>query len=82
MTTACCEIPRLLKWMYYVPKTQDESNVRGGKWIVRLRKNLVSRYWENLVCGRRDRLRKHISVLRSPGTTRKACRCRDLRRAS
>jgi translation initiation factor 4E len=44
--------------MYYVPKTQDESNVRGGKWIVRLRKNLVSRYWENLVCGR-DRKEIH-----------------------
>jgi len=28
---------------------QDEANQRGGKWIVRLRKGLASRCWENLV---------------------------------
>lgn len=28
---------------------KDEANQRGGKWIVRLRKGLVSRCWENLV---------------------------------
>lgn len=29
--------------------SQDEANQKGGKWIVRLRKGLVSRCWENLV---------------------------------
>ena len=28
---------------------QDDANSRGGKWIVRLRKGLASRCWENLV---------------------------------
>lgn len=28
---------------------KDEANQRGGKWIVRLRKGLASRCWENLV---------------------------------
>lgn len=28
---------------------QDEANQKGGKWIVRLRKGLVSRCWENLI---------------------------------
>lgn len=28
---------------------QDEANKYGGKWIVRLRKGLASRCWENLV---------------------------------
>jgi translation initiation factor 4E len=27
---------------------QDEANKNGGKWIVRLRKGLSSRYWEIL----------------------------------
>ncbi|CAG0894219.1 unnamed protein product [Cyprideis torosa] len=31
------------------PMWEDEANRRGGKWIVRLRKNLASRCWENLV---------------------------------
>ncbi|KAI8804957.1 translation initiation factor eIF 4e-like domain-containing protein [Cladochytrium replicatum] len=26
-----------------------EDNINGGKWIVRLRKGLASRYWENLI---------------------------------
>lgn len=28
---------------------QDEANQKGGKWIVKLRKGLVSRCWENLI---------------------------------
>lgn len=28
---------------------QDEANSSGGKWIVRLRKGLASRCWENLI---------------------------------
>ena len=26
-----------------------EDNLNGGKWIIRLKKNIVSRYWEELV---------------------------------
>eukprot|EP00546_Thalassionema_frauenfeldii_P009661 CAMPEP_0178914284 /NCGR_PEP_ID=MMETSP0786-20121207/11339_1 /TAXON_ID=186022 /ORGANISM="Thalassionema frauenfeldii, Strain CCMP 1798" /LENGTH=235 /DNA_ID=CAMNT_0020587173 /DNA_START=190 /DNA_END=897 /DNA_ORIENTATION=+ len=28
------------------PTWEDPSNVKGGKWIVRLKKGLASRYWE------------------------------------
>lgn len=28
---------------------QDESNRSGGKWIIRLRKGLASRFWENII---------------------------------
>ena len=28
---------------------QDDANKEGGKWILRLRKGIASRYWENLV---------------------------------
>mmetsp|Transcript_15089 Transcript_15089/g.21829 ORF Transcript_15089/g.21829 Transcript_15089/m.21829 type:complete len:261 (+) Transcript_15089:87-869(+) len=31
------------------PTWEDSANVRGGKWIVRLRKGLASRYWEELL---------------------------------
>ncbi|KAM0731689.1 Eukaryotic translation initiation factor 4E type 2 [Formica fusca] len=31
------------------PIWEDEANQKGGKWIVRLRKGLVSRCWENLI---------------------------------
>ncbi|KAF4526062.1 hypothetical protein B566_EDAN015082 [Ephemera danica] len=31
------------------PMWEDEANQRGGKWIVRLRKGIVSRCWENLI---------------------------------
>jgi len=31
------------------PMWEDEANNRGGKWIVRLRKGLASRCWENLI---------------------------------
>uniref|UniRef100_A0A8C4QUH3 Eukaryotic translation initiation factor 4E type 2 n=1 Tax=Eptatretus burgeri TaxID=7764 RepID=A0A8C4QUH3_EPTBU len=31
------------------PMWEDEANKNGGKWIVRLRKGLASRCWENLI---------------------------------
>lgn len=31
------------------PTWEDPSNAKGGKWIVRLRKGLSSRYWEEVV---------------------------------
>ncbi|RWS30670.1 initiation factor 4E-like protein [Leptotrombidium deliense] len=31
------------------PMWEDEANREGGKWIVRLRKGLASRCWENLI---------------------------------
>merc|ERR1740139_429757 len=31
------------------PTWEDPHNSRGGKWIVRLRKGLASRYWEEVV---------------------------------
>ncbi|CAO3672425.1 unnamed protein product [Umbelopsis vinacea] len=31
------------------PVWEDAMNVNGGKWIVRLKKGLASRYWESLV---------------------------------
>ncbi|KAF9207030.1 hypothetical protein BGZ59_011377, partial [Podila verticillata] len=30
------------------PVWEDSININGGKWIVRLKKGLASRYWENL----------------------------------
>jgi len=31
------------------PTWEDEGNAKGGKWIVRLRKGLASRYWEEII---------------------------------
>ncbi|KAI6205286.1 hypothetical protein M3Y94_00775100 [Aphelenchoides besseyi] len=31
------------------PVWEDEANKKGGKWILRLKKGLSSRYWENLL---------------------------------
>ncbi|ORZ20600.1 translation initiation factor eIF 4e-like domain-containing protein [Absidia repens] len=31
------------------PMWEDAANIQGGKWIVRVKKGLASRYWENLV---------------------------------
>lgn len=31
------------------PMWEDDANRKGGKWIVRLRKGLASKYWEELV---------------------------------
>jgi translation initiation factor 4E len=31
------------------PTWEDESNAKGGKWIVRLPKGLASRYWEEVI---------------------------------
>ena len=35
------------------PVWEDDANARGGKWMIRLRKNLAARLWEHLVlpCG-------------------------------
>jgi translation initiation factor 4E len=30
------------------PVWEDESNKRGGKWIIRLKKGVADRYWESL----------------------------------
>lgn len=31
------------------PTWEDAANARGGKWIVRLKKGLASRYWEEVI---------------------------------
>uniref|UniRef100_A0A3Q3GZZ6 Eukaryotic translation initiation factor 4E type 2-like n=1 Tax=Labrus bergylta TaxID=56723 RepID=A0A3Q3GZZ6_9LABR len=31
------------------PMWEDDSNRSGGKWIIRLRKGLASRFWENII---------------------------------
>lgn len=31
------------------PMWEDDANKNGGKWIIRLRKGLASRCWENLI---------------------------------
>jgi Translation initiation factor 4E (eIF-4E) len=31
------------------PTWEDPSNAKGGKWIVRLKKGLASRYWEEII---------------------------------
>ena len=42
-------------WDYHLfksgirPMWEDEANRAGGKWIIRLRKGLASRCWENLI---------------------------------
>lgn len=33
----------------YLMSRQDDANIQGGKWIVRLKKGLAARYWELLV---------------------------------
>ncbi|TKS93351.1 Eukaryotic translation initiation factor 4E type 2 [Collichthys lucidus] len=30
-------------------RRKDDSNRSGGKWIIRLRKGLASRFWENII---------------------------------
>eukprot|EP00128_Syssomonas_multiformis_P013711 Colp12_sorted_trinity150504_noHs@7703 len=32
------------------PLWEDPNNIKGGKWIIRLKKGLASRLWEDLVC--------------------------------
>lgn len=32
------------------PVWEDEENKKGGKWIVRLKKGVADRYWEDLLC--------------------------------
>jgi len=31
------------------PMWEDEANINGGKWIVRLRKGVAARYWEDVL---------------------------------
>lgn len=31
------------------PVWEDEANKRGGKWIIRLKKGVADRYWEDLL---------------------------------
>jgi translation initiation factor 4E len=31
------------------PTWEDPQNQKGGKWMVRLKKGLASRYWEDLI---------------------------------
>ena len=31
------------------PMWEDEANMNGGKWIVRLKKGLAARYWEDVL---------------------------------
>ncbi len=31
------------------PMWEDEANINGGKWIVRLKKGLAARYWEDVL---------------------------------
>ena len=31
------------------PVWEDEANKRGGKWVVRLKKGVADRYWEDLL---------------------------------
>lgn len=38
-----------LSHLLSVSPVQDESNRSGGKWIIRLRKGLASRFWENII---------------------------------
>lgn len=47
------EIPVLGDYHFFKggvkPIWEDEENKLGGKWIVRIKKGLASRYWENLL---------------------------------
>ncbi|XP_043933018.1 eukaryotic translation initiation factor 4E type 2 isoform X2 [Protopterus annectens] len=36
------------------PMWEDEANKNGGKWIIRLRKGLASRFWENIILAMED----------------------------
>ena len=51
------------------PMWEDEANVNGGKWIVRLKKGLAARYWEDVV----SRLQPRTSI---HGRTRNGARAR------
>ena len=57
------------------PMWEDEANVNGGKWIVRLKKGLAARYWEDVVSASAQ------PRMRSGACTRSgACAARDLHR--
>ena len=44
-TRIACDVLRPILLWY----SQDEANRNGGKWILRLKKGLAARYWEDLV---------------------------------
>jgi len=48
-----CDIPNLSDFHLFKqgirPMWEDEANQMGGKWIVRLKKGLAARCWENLI---------------------------------
>eukprot|EP00053_Salpingoeca_punica_P003247 m.42052 g.42052 ORF g.42052 m.42052 type:complete len:186 (+) comp12068_c0_seq1:147-704(+) len=50
--TRPCDLPVSSDYHLFVqgikPMWEDDHNKNGGKWIVRLRKGLASRYWESL----------------------------------
>ena len=39
----------IIKYHSYILSIKDEANKAGGKWIIRLKKGLASRCWENLI---------------------------------
>ena len=47
------------------PMWEDEANVNGGKWIVRLKKGLAARYWEDVVRRGRPATAKNMAALQS-----------------
>ncbi|KAI8075086.1 translation initiation factor eIF 4e-like domain-containing protein [Gongronella butleri] len=48
-----CDLPAISDYHLFKsgirPMWEDPMNAQGGKWIVRLRKGLASRYWEDLI---------------------------------
>lgn len=48
--TRPCDLPATTDYHFFregiKPTWEDASNMKGGKWIVRLKKGLSSRYWE------------------------------------
>ena len=45
------------------PMWEDEANSNGGKWIVRLKKGVAARYWEDLVRSSHSRFQAFILTL-------------------
>jgi hypothetical protein len=45
---------------------EDEANINGGKWIVRLKKGVAARYWEEIV-------REHLRSVLLPDRRRACC---------
>lgn len=49
LTHTCCASHLSVAPLLLLSGGQDESNRSGGKWIIRLRKGLASRFWENII---------------------------------